>query len=67
MRLAKERLILVLIKLHEQVSGTKRDWLGMRGDDGDDDMLLGFEIIRRLTEKRSPMEARSRRFGAVAR
>jgi hypothetical protein len=38
----------------------------MRGEAGEE-MLLGFDIIRRLTEKRSPIEERSRKLGAVAR
>lgn len=56
----------MLIELHEHASGTKRGWLGRRGE-VKDDILLGFEIIRRLTEKRSPMEARSMNSGAMAR
>lgn len=30
-------------------------------------MLLGFEIMSLLTEKRSPIVAKSRKFGDVAR
>lgn len=55
-----------LMELQEHDRGTKRGWLGMRGDDGED-MLLGFDIMRRLTMKRSAMEARSRKLGAAAR
>lgn len=56
----------VLTELQEHVRGTKRGWLATRGEEGED-MLLGSDIIRRLREKRSAMEARSRKFGAVAR
>lgn len=55
----------VLMVLQEQVKGTKRDWSGSRGEEGED-MLLGFDIMRRLTEKRSPIEARSRKSGLAA-
>ncbi|CAN0887161.1 hypothetical protein LINGRAHAP2_LOCUS15553 [Linum grandiflorum] len=52
--------------LQEQVSGTKSGWFGVRAADGSE-MLLGFEIMSRLTENRSPMEAKSREFGGAAR
>lgn len=65
-RLAKEMILLVFKVLQEQVKGTKRGWFGMSGDDGED-ILLGFDIMRRLTEKRSAIEARSSKLGAEAR
>lgn len=51
--------MLVLTVLQEQRIGTKRDWSGRRGEVGDE-MLLGFAIMRRLREKRSATEAKSR-------
>lgn len=57
--------MLALTELQEQVSGTKRGWSWTRGEVGEE-MLLGSDIMRRLTEKRSAMEARSRKSGAVA-
>lgn len=51
--------------LQEQVRGIKRGWEGRRGVVGSE-MLLGVEIMRRLREKRSAMEARSRKLGEVA-
>lgn len=58
-------VLLVLTELHEQDRGIKRGWSWIRGEVGEE-MLLGLEIMRRLTEKRSPMEARSRKSGAMA-
>ncbi|KAF7806978.1 uncharacterized protein G2W53_039139 [Senna tora] len=55
-----------LTKLQEQGIGMKRGCSGTREEEGEE-MLLGFEIMRRLTEKRSPMEPRSRKSGAEAR
>lgn len=49
----------VLMKLHEQVKGMRRGWLGSRGEEGEE-ILLGFEIIKRLSWKRSEMVAKSR-------
>lgn len=54
-----------LTVLQEHFMGTKRDWSGRRGEEGEV-MLLGFDIEGRLREKRSPMEARSRKSGFVA-
>lgn len=56
--------MLLLTVLQEHLMGTKRDWSGRRGDVGDE-MLLGLDIMRRLTAKRSPMEAKSRKSGGV--
>lgn len=47
-----------LTELQEQVIGMKRGWFRMSGEVGSD-MLLGLEIIKRLTEKRSAIVARS--------
>lgn len=58
-------VLLALTELQEQDSGTKRAWSWIRGEVGEE-MLLGFDIMRRLTEKRSAMEARSRKSGAMA-
>ncbi|CAN1128933.1 hypothetical protein LINPERHAP2_LOCUS4930 [Linum perenne] len=52
--------------LQEQVKGTKSCWVGVKGEDALE-MLLGLEIMRRLTEKRSAMEAKSRKLGGVGR
>lgn len=56
--------MVVLMVLQEQVRGIKRGWEGRRGVVGSE-MLLGLEIMRRLREKRSAMEARSRKLGEV--
>lgn len=64
-RLAKEMAMLELTDLHEHDRGTNRGWSWIRGEVGEE-MLLGLEIMRRLTEKRSAMEARSRKLGAMA-
>lgn len=56
---------LELMKLQEQAKGTKRGWFGAKVELGEE-MLLGSAIMGRLTEKRSPMEARSRKLGAEA-
>lgn len=53
------------MELQEHEIGTKRGWPETRAEEGED-MLLGSDILRRLTEKRSPMEARSRKSGALA-
>lgn len=58
-------VLLVLTELQEQDSGTKRGWSWIRGEVGEE-MLLGSDIMRRLTAKRSAMEARSRKSGAMA-
>lgn len=57
---------MVLTELHEHVIGIKRGWLGERGEVREV-KLLGLAIIGRLTEKRSPMEARSSWLGPMAR
>lgn len=57
---------MVLTELQEQDNGTKRGWSGSKGEEGEE-MLLGLAIMRRLTEKRSPMVARSRKLGELAR
>ncbi|KAL6541154.1 hypothetical protein OROMI_025037 [Orobanche minor] len=49
----------------EHVMGTKRDWFGIKVVFGVE-MLLGRDIMRRLTEKRSSTEARSRKSGDMA-
>ncbi|KAL6549141.1 hypothetical protein OROHE_008986 [Orobanche hederae] len=49
----------------EHVMGTRRGWFGIKVVFGVE-MLLGWDIMRRLTEKRSPTEARSRKSGDVA-
>jgi hypothetical protein len=59
-------VVVELTELQEHVRGTKRGWVATRAEEGED-MLLGFDIIRGLTEKRSAMEARLRKSGAVAR
>jgi len=57
-----------LTGLQEQVKGTKRGVFGSKGVlREEEEMLDGVDIMRRLTEKRSPMEARSVKLGAVAR
>ena len=57
--------VVALMLLQEHERGTKRGCPATRVEEGED-MLLGSDILRRLSEKRSPMEARSRKFGAVA-
>lgn len=57
---------MVLTELQEQDNGTKRGWSGSKDEEGEE-MLLGLAIMRRLTEKRSPMVARSRKLGELAR
>ncbi|CAI0465639.1 unnamed protein product, partial [Linum tenue] len=52
--------------LDRRVNGTKSGWLG-NNDAAGSEMLLGLETMRRLTEKRSPMEAKSRKLGGEAR
>lgn len=59
-------MVPLLTELQEQVMGMKRGWFGTRGEEGEV-MLLGFDIMSRLTEKRSAIEARSRKSGAMAR
>lgn len=66
MRFAAERLPKVALnELQEHDMGTKRNWSGMRGEDGEE-ILLGSDMVRRLRLKRSPTEARSRKSGEVA-
>lgn len=55
---------MVLTELHVHVSGIKRDWLGERGEVREV-KLLDLAIIGRLTEKRSLIDDKSRRFGPM--
>lgn len=57
---------MALTGLQEHERGIKRGWLLTKGMEGDE-MLLGVEIITRLTPKRSPIVARSVKLGLVAR
>lgn len=60
--MALEMLLVPLVGLQPQVRGTSRGWSATRGADraaAEAEMLLGSAIMRRLTPKRSPMEARS--------
>lgn len=58
-------VMVALGELQEQGIGIKRGWPETRVA-FEEEMLLGFEIMKRLTEKRSPMVARSRKSGAEA-
>lgn len=49
----------VLMELQEQAMGMRRGWLGIRGVEGEE-MLDSFAMVKRGSEKRSEIVAKSR-------